>query len=295
MVLDRLDAPTVSMDALGTDAELRDSREFLPFNPRLDITPNQWKQIIEHVNTFDISSENSFIFANWARGIKVIAPEKLKEIDSLDQIIDSAVERKKELKERAENASIDWDHYAYYLDILKHLDKSKIEEHELEFDNLELIKEDLIIEYSTYSSSNQSFLSFGKGVEILDPGSMDKLFSNGDIDRNELADVFKKWVAKERVRGYYSWEELSFFLACFRIIDAKNFQEIEIASNDWSRMRKEFSEDIKNNRFPKALSLAYNMSIIAADKVEITEDGLQLTFNSQVDQSAPILPIERNY
>ena len=87
----------------------------------------------------------------------------------------------------------------------------------------------------------------------------------------------RKQLTRDRNRNWLNFASMAMSI---KILAPDKFLELSIDNNDWQKMKKELEECRRSGSWwPFVADLAMPMKIIAADKVEVIDQGLEITMN----------------
>ena len=229
----------------------------LKFDPETEITEADWqgmKQVLE------VKRRNrkiwSFTFLTMV--MKILRPVKFDELNIDDQAW-------RGMKENLEtNRNYDWRTFNSQAANMKILQPERFSELGINDQSWQNMKEALeaLQDYNYFAvqAVDMKILQPNKFSELsIDDKVWQKMKAQLEIDRNEG-----------------NWGRFTELAKSMKILQPKRFSELRISNQSWREMRKELELERKNNWWNFAHQ-AMDMKILAADKVKVTDQGLEIT------------------
>ena len=278
MPLESLD-PKSRPDIQRMSVEAPEGRD-IKFDPERDITPDILDFLRRRYETFNQGSLEIHGFPTLV-DIKFLFPEQYKRIN-----MSGIKNRLIEMVDKHENQENmhSWLNFMYQLKMLFPEDFSKREVS----DSMWLKMKEMVREKNT-----EGYINGWKKIKICWPERMDAFNKNSALSfALPLLEQFRK-------EG--RWYDFSRLAVDMRIVCPESFASSNIDTKDWQNIMKKWSEFAKKFKSSPGRTqawlygnMAVDLKILAADKVEVNENGLQITYDKK-PESVEKTPIRKEF
>jgi len=248
------------------DLKLRDitaeteEKEWKPgFDYEEEISDEDWEKIMKSLKALFPDDYANYI--SCAARLKILFPDRADELGLNDEVWDEVwnkvTERMKATRDVVFKRSL---FSAAYRD-MKALFPDRIDEVDFNDEDLEIAKRK----------------DYNNGIYYLyELRSYKMIFPNRFASYQIGEGVVQKAVEGIRLtKEEKRWSDFVEEAALFRIVFPDQFDKIELDKNTWKHMRDEL-ESSRDKEWGRFIILAFNLAVLAAKKVEVTDQGLKI-------------------
>ncbi len=249
--------------------EQGETKPELKFDPETEVTESDW-QALEHQLEKYRARGSFWGFVEQAMLLKIIRPDKTVRLNIDDRLWQ---EERRNLKlqlealQRDGNYALLWTFVerAMHMKILQP-DKAA----DLSINDHVWRQIEGALKFEQEASNSLAFNKYATDIKIL---QSDK-FTKSKIIDDQVWQRMRKELEEQRKNN--NWWRFALDAMRMKILQPDKFAEVDIDDVAWQGMRRIFEAEWKNDRWG-FLQQAMCMKILAADKVEVTDQGLEIT------------------
>ena len=285
----RRDKP-ISIKDLVVSNPIKEAK--LPFDPKTDLTEPDWRGMEQFFVSMRVSS--AWSYCDQLILVKNLNPAKLAKFPINDQwaeMLKQDLDDNLNVSPTQRNVRTNWFRHSSIATGICLLYPERVDEIDLGERVFKGIREEWL-----------SLKPWPIGIGTSNLLLLDKLMilfsGNSPIQFNPHTYISVR--DKEAMFGSlndHQWKgnrEFAEYASCLKILFPDDSDKLLLNEQTWSKMRAEFNQVKAGNIF-LGLGIAQRMSILAAEKVDISKEGIQLGENSKFQNENPVLPEIRRF